>query len=523
MERNTRVSTRLELCREHKYTMSLAAKQEAWSIYAPMIEGEGPLNFHQITRRNILEDSHLHTCRRENLKSRPPSGDPQYRAPRNTVHADGMLMERMRRTSPDRESNQHQNRGPHALLLFARRRDGIRINLRQETNETAQGHKDEDAAGGGKGGHPSGSLTKKQRKARTAFTDHQLQTLEKSFERQKYLSVQDRMELAAKLSLTDTQVKTWYQNRSLHIIEMPCFLELRKTNWIMQEVRADAYQRGQRERKPLRPKSRVFNISSVITPPYRGRLEAVNDFRCGAFQLLGTTVHRNYGQSREPIVSISKMRAGRNGGPRDTNHRYVPLHIIESMLFLWVVETPQFRRENLKVRSSFQDQVEAADGRGSRAAGRSRQLRRFPAPISNSGRPARRFERKRLRTASPHIWYTHISGNFARLALATRAAATCMGEEFSCFEVFRPAHCLVDIDYRDKLKVYVYTQPNLQRTVAGPADSFLITHACTTRGFLITPRRLTLINDLRLRSIVPKIKARQTRNAGMPFLLWRNR
>lgn len=62
------------------------------------------------------------------------------------------------------------------------------------------------------GGDPSG-LAKKQRKARTAFTDHQLQTLEKSFERQKYLSVQDRMELAAKLGLTDTQVKTWYQNR----------------------------------------------------------------------------------------------------------------------------------------------------------------------------------------------------------------------------------------------------------------------------------------------------------------------
>ena len=54
---------------------------------------------------------------------------------------------------------------------------------------------------------------RKQRKARTAFTDNQLQTLESSFERQKYLSVQDRMELAAKLSLTDTQVKTWYQNR----------------------------------------------------------------------------------------------------------------------------------------------------------------------------------------------------------------------------------------------------------------------------------------------------------------------
>ncbi|CAF0745062.1 unnamed protein product [Adineta steineri] len=54
---------------------------------------------------------------------------------------------------------------------------------------------------------------KKPRKARTAFTDQQLNCLEKSFERQKYLSVQDRMELAARLSLSDTQVKTWYQNR----------------------------------------------------------------------------------------------------------------------------------------------------------------------------------------------------------------------------------------------------------------------------------------------------------------------
>uniref|UniRef100_A0A803TKF6 Homeobox domain-containing protein n=1 Tax=Anolis carolinensis TaxID=28377 RepID=A0A803TKF6_ANOCA len=58
-----------------------------------------------------------------------------------------------------------------------------------------------------------GCRLKKPRKARTAFSDHQLAQLERSFERQKYLSVQDRMELAAALSLSDTQVKTWYQNR----------------------------------------------------------------------------------------------------------------------------------------------------------------------------------------------------------------------------------------------------------------------------------------------------------------------
>ncbi|KAL6115028.1 barhl1 [Pungitius sinensis] len=54
---------------------------------------------------------------------------------------------------------------------------------------------------------------KKPRKARTAFSEQQLTRLEKSFHKQKYLSVQDRMELASSLQLSDTQVKTWYQNR----------------------------------------------------------------------------------------------------------------------------------------------------------------------------------------------------------------------------------------------------------------------------------------------------------------------
>ncbi|XP_017886056.1 homeobox protein B-H2 [Ceratina calcarata] len=77
---------------------------------------------------------------------------------------------------------------------------------------TSNGGKEDDPKGSSSNALSS-AQSKKQRKARTAFTDHQLQTLEKSFERQKYLSVQDRMELAAKLQLTDTQVKTWYQNR----------------------------------------------------------------------------------------------------------------------------------------------------------------------------------------------------------------------------------------------------------------------------------------------------------------------
>ncbi|CAM4858930.1 unnamed protein product [Rotaria socialis] len=78
---------------------------------------------------------------------------------------------------------------------------------------------------------------KKQRKPRTAFTDVQLNTLEKSFERQKYLSVQERLELANRLHLSDTQVKTWYQNRRTKWKRQACLgLELFSGNTLQRWI-----------------------------------------------------------------------------------------------------------------------------------------------------------------------------------------------------------------------------------------------------------------------------------------------
>ena len=54
---------------------------------------------------------------------------------------------------------------------------------------------------------------RKPRRRRTAFTHAQLSYLEKKFKIQKYLSVADRSDVAEALNLTETQVKTWYQNR----------------------------------------------------------------------------------------------------------------------------------------------------------------------------------------------------------------------------------------------------------------------------------------------------------------------
>uniref|UniRef100_A0A4X2LML4 Ladybird homeobox 2 n=1 Tax=Vombatus ursinus TaxID=29139 RepID=A0A4X2LML4_VOMUR len=59
----------------------------------------------------------------------------------------------------------------------------------------------------------SGSVTRRRRKSRTAFTTQQVLELERRFVFQKYLAPAERDGLAARLGLANAQVITWFQNR----------------------------------------------------------------------------------------------------------------------------------------------------------------------------------------------------------------------------------------------------------------------------------------------------------------------
>ncbi|XP_072882875.1 uncharacterized protein [Hemitrygon akajei] len=74
------------------------------------------------------------------------------------------------------------------------------------------------SASGGADTEPSGSGEwADRRRLRTIFTAEQVRMLESSFERQQYPGTFVRRSLAGELRLSETQVKTWFQNRRMKL------------------------------------------------------------------------------------------------------------------------------------------------------------------------------------------------------------------------------------------------------------------------------------------------------------------
>nr|XP_046258509.1 ventral expressed homeobox [Scatophagus argus] len=66
-------------------------------------------------------------------------------------------------------------------------------------------------------GDESEGEANQQRRMRTKFTSEQISRLENTFSKHKYLGAMQRRKIAEKLNLSETQVKTWFQNRRMKL------------------------------------------------------------------------------------------------------------------------------------------------------------------------------------------------------------------------------------------------------------------------------------------------------------------
>ncbi|XP_053305922.1 homeobox protein vent1B-like [Spea bombifrons] len=82
-------------------------------------------------------------------------------------------------------------------------------NCSEDESEVGRNHLGKDG--------PVEDSPKTERRMRTAFSVEQLDKLERTFKKQRYLGACERRKLASTLQLSEVQIKTWFQNRRMKL------------------------------------------------------------------------------------------------------------------------------------------------------------------------------------------------------------------------------------------------------------------------------------------------------------------
>lgn len=93
----------------------------------------------------------------------------------------------------------------------------------------------------------------KRQKQRPLFSPEQLKRLEEEFVNEKYISKSRRCKLASEISLTEAQVRTWFQNR--------------RTRW-RKEVHEEEEDPSWTTHSGITPQTGVINTNCMIMPAY---------------------------------------------------------------------------------------------------------------------------------------------------------------------------------------------------------------------------------------------------------------